>query len=159
MLVSSGSRALQRLLERVGGEDPEDDGHPGRQLHLLDPRGALARHEVVVARVAADDGTEAQHGVHLAGVGEGPGDQRQLEGARRPGHRDVPAVGPGLVERLEGSVEQPQRDAAVELGAGDADPQPGAVVPCRAGWRRRGDATSSSASSGSATRSDSAIRR
>ena len=102
LLVSSGRERTRAWSSVSVVSTPKIDGHPGGQLHLLDPGGALPGHEVVVAGVAADDGAEAEHGVDLAGVGEGAGHQGQLERARRPGHGDVPAVRARLVQRLAG---------------------------------------------------------
>ena len=127
LLVWSGSRAHEGLVERVGGEDAENDRQAGVELHPLDAGGALPRHEVVVPGVTSDHGAETEHGVDLARLSERAGHQGQLEGTRSPGHRDVAPIGADLGQRVQGAMQQPHRHAAVEEGAGDADPQPRAV--------------------------------
>ena len=159
LLVSSGSRTHQGLLEGVGGQDTEDDRHAGRQLHLLDPRGALPRHEVVVAGVAPDDRAEAQHGVHLAGVRRRrgpPAGSSKAPGAQATvtSRRSVPAS----ASASSAPSSSRSGDAAVELRrrrcrcAARCRRPPRRLAPTRA-------ATSSRAPSGRATRSDPAIRR
>ena len=112
-----GLGALEGLVQGVGGEDPEDHRHAGSDLHLLDARGALPGHEVVVTGDPPHNGTEAEDHVHPAGRGESPSDQRQLESTRCPGHRHVTLIGSDLTQGIERPVEQAYRDPAIELGA------------------------------------------
>ena len=118
-------RALEGLFDGVGGQDAEDDGHAGVELDPLQAGRALAGHEVVVAGVAPDDRAEADHRVDRAGRGQPLGHQRQLEGARHPGHDGLVQVTARLLQGVEGPGQQPVGDAAVELGAGQAHPESG----------------------------------
>ena len=126
--------ADEGLLDGVGGQDAEDHGQSGVELDPLQPGGALAGHEVVMAGVAADDGTQRHHGVHAPGRRHTAGHQGQLEGARHPGHDHAPEVAPGGLEVVQRTRQETVGDGTVEFGAGEADPD----VPCRPGGQLDG---------------------
>ena len=125
-----GLRAHQGLVDRVGGEDAEDDRDAGVELDPLEPGGTFAGHEVVVTGVAPDHRPEADHRIDPFRLGQPLGDHRQLEGTRHPGHHGRAQVGAGLLQGVEGPGQQAVGDPAVELGAGEGDP-PAGVGPAR----------------------------
>jgi hypothetical protein len=65
-----GLGSLKGLIQRVGGEDPEDDWYPGRELHLLNPSGTLTGHEVVVPGIASHYRPETENEVDFSSLGE-----------------------------------------------------------------------------------------
>ena len=62
--------ALDRLLQRVGGDDAEDDGHARVQRHAPDAVGRLAGHVVEVRRLAAHHAAQTDDGVIAAALGQ-----------------------------------------------------------------------------------------
>ena len=121
-------RRGESLVQVLGREDAEDHGKPHVELDALDAGGALAGHEVVVRRLAADDGPETDDGVELAGPGQRHRRERQLEG---PGHPDDGPVCLGdatAVELGQRSGEEQPGHLPVETTADDGDPKPGSVL-------------------------------
>src|SRR5581483_10973745 len=64
------ARPVERLLDRVAGEHAEDDGDPRIEASVGDAARRGAGDVVVVRRVAADDGAEADDGGVLARRGQ-----------------------------------------------------------------------------------------
>ena len=114
----SASSACSRVVER---EDAERDGHARLERGELEAARGLARDEVEVRRVAADDAAESDDAGVAAGLRERHRRERQLEGAGHRHDRDRIAGTPAALERAERALEQPVRDVAVEAGDDDAD--------------------------------------
>ena len=82
-LVSQpAARTVERLLQVVGREHAEGDGHVPLQLQLHHAlRHALAD-EIEMARISLNDASEYDHGVHVGVFREKLGPQRQFERPR-----------------------------------------------------------------------------
>ena len=78
---------------------PNTTGTPVSSETRGDARRALPRHEVEVRRVAPDHRAEADRPRRRAGRGEPLRDQRDLERARHPVHRDLGEA--GVAQRAE----------------------------------------------------------
>ena len=86
--LAAGPR--QRLLDGVGGEQPEGHRQIEASRQLCDTARRLSGHEIEVRRLAAHHGTEADERVVPPGRGEALRAERQLEG---PGHgRDIDRI-------------------------------------------------------------------
>ena len=123
LVAGLGAGPLDRLLDGVGGEHAEHDGHAGVELHPLDAGRALAGHVLVVARRAADHRAQADHRVEVARGGEALGHERQLERARRPRDGDRCLVDAVAQQAVAATGQQPLGDEVVEAAAGDGDAQ------------------------------------
>ena len=121
LLLAAG----QRLVEVLGRQHAEHDGPPGVQPDAHDPGRGLAGHVLEVRRLAADDAAEADHRVVIGG--QRPGGERDLERPGHPRHRDVVVGDAGRRQSAAGTVEQAQRDVAVEAGGDDGHAQTGTV--------------------------------
>src|SRR5690606_28599247 len=84
--------AGERLALVLGGEHAEGHRHTGRELDLLHAPGALAGDDVVVGGLAPDDRPDADDRVDVAGGGQRPGAEGDLEGARHLDLDDVAGV-------------------------------------------------------------------
>src|SRR5215207_240730 len=109
---------LVGLLER---QHAEGDGDPRFERRKLEAGRGLARDEVEVRRIAADDAAECDDARVAARLRQRHRRYRQLERAGDGHHRDRIARDARRVELSERSLEQLARDSAVESADDDAD--------------------------------------
>ena len=64
------SRTVNRLFERIGGDDAVEDGNARLHRRVRDAFRDLARNVLEVRRLAADDGSQTDDGVELLRLGE-----------------------------------------------------------------------------------------
>jgi hypothetical protein len=98
-------------------------------LDILDAAGALASYNVVVTGVAANDGTESNHGIvgtRCGGVGLGQ--EWELKGSWSPRNRDIGFGYASFLERIESGRKEPSCDATVELATGKSNAETLALV-------------------------------
>src|ERR671911_55925 len=129
---------LRALLEPVVGlvgllerQHAEGDGDPRLERRELEAGRGLARDEVEVRRIAADDAAECDDARVAARLRQCHRRDRQLERAGDGHHRDRIARDARRVELSERSLEQLARDGAVEAADDDADgATPALGSPC-----------------------------
>jgi hypothetical protein len=93
-------------------------------LHVLDTASALTSDDLVVSGIATDDRTERDHDVGGSKTSdEAASKQGKLKGTGRPGERNVPTLDPRFLERVEGALQQPDRDGAVKARTRNGDAQ------------------------------------
>src|ERR1039458_539915 len=122
------TRARESLVQVLGREDAENHGQLHVELDALDTGSALAGHEVVVRRLAADHSPETDNGVEAAGPGHRHGCERQLERPRHPGNGSVCFGDAAAVELGQRSREEQTGHVPIETTADDGDPKPGSVT-------------------------------
>lgn len=127
LVAGSAPRPLEGLFRAVAGEDSEDHWHPRVQAHLHDAQGSLAADELEVGGLTADDGSQGDNRMVLAGLRQPFRGQRQLEGPGYPSYGDVVLPHIGFEERFHGSSQKPVGDRLVELRDGDSQPPAAAV--------------------------------
>lgn len=115
------SGALDRLLEGVAGEDPEDDGDAGAAADLGDPPGRFAGDVIEMGGVAAEDAAEADDGVGGAASGDATRRGGEFEGAGDPDDVDRLRGDPVPPERIEAAFEKGLRDVLVEAADDDGE--------------------------------------
>ena len=106
--------ARLRLLARLGRDHAERHRDARLDRRQLEAARRLARDEVEVRRLPADDAAERDDAREAAGLRERERRQRQLE---RPGDghdRDGVVLDVAVAERLQRVLEQGRRDVAVE---------------------------------------------
>lgn len=105
---------IQRLLEGVGGEDPEGTGNTGLQGNLLQTPSRLPGHVLEVGSLPTNHGAETYNSVELSRVREPSRRKWQLEGTRCPDDLDVIGDDAELPERRQGALYQLLRYNAIE---------------------------------------------
>src|SRR4051812_22195550 len=98
--------AIRRLLERVRRQDPEDDRDAGVVGRSSDALGRAPGDLVVVPRLAADHGAEADHRVEATRGRESPRDEGDLEGAGDPCEHEVVVVDAVTAQACCGALDE-----------------------------------------------------
>jgi acyl phosphate:glycerol-3-phosphate acyltransferase len=111
-----GARSLDRLLDVVGCDHPEDHRHARLKRHVGDALGYLRGHVVEVRRCAPDDRSQADHRGVAPGLGKCLRCQGNLEGTGHPGHIQVTLLDTVTHQRVPGPVQQLAADELVEPG-------------------------------------------
>src|SRR5262249_58182373 len=116
---------INRLLEGVAGEYSENGRdaafHPG----LRDAFGCFLRDIVIMRCLAADHGSQADHGVIAAAAAEFARDHRDLAGTRHAHHFYTLRRAAGALETVDGAGQQALGDEAVEPADDDGEFQAG----------------------------------
>ena len=124
-LVSDlAASALQRLLQRVGGDDAEDDGHAAILASASDAPSCLAGHVVEVERLSSDHRPQADHRVIAAALRHVACHQGELEGARNVGDVGVVGLDSVAFQAAPRARQEPLRDEIVEAGDDDGEAKP-----------------------------------
>src|ERR1700722_5603313 len=122
LVAGLGPGPLDRLLDRVGREHAEDDGHRARLRGRPEAAGRLAGNIVEGRGRAAGDGAERDGRRELPGPGEPAGNERKLPRARHADDRHVLGQGAVADERVDGPLDQAVDDEVVEAAGDDAEP-------------------------------------
>src|SRR5438552_3233650 len=119
--LATGARP--RLLLAQRRHHAEGRWHAGGERHLADPGGRLARDELEVGCLAADDHADAHDARVAPGRREVLGGLRELERPRYPVDLDGVPGEARAAEHLERAVHETLRDALVEAGCDDREPE------------------------------------
>ena len=114
-------RALPGLFGRVGGEDPEDDGHAGVQRDPPEPLARIPGHIVEVGGLASDHAPDGDDRVVLAGVRSPLRRLRKVPRPRRPQRRYLFGRDTALQQPGPRAIEELLGDEAVETGHEEGD--------------------------------------
>ena len=114
---------FERLLDVFDGQHPENDGHTRVQRSLTDTARRLARDEIEMRRVTADDAAQG-HDRRIPPAGRqslrGNG---QLEGARHARHQQVARLAAMGRPGLASAAQQAAHNEVVEARTDDRHPQ------------------------------------
>src|ERR1051326_5053963 len=118
---TAGRRALDRLLDRVAGDDAERDWKLRLDRHARQLVRDLSRDEVEVRRVAAQKAAESDERVVTAG--EDASECRDLECAGDAIERDVLVARAVACEAVARAVEKSRDDIVIEPAGDDPEAQ------------------------------------
>ena len=107
------TRAIDRLLERVRGDDAIDHGHAGLHAGLRDPFGNFAGDVFEVRRLSANDRAETNHRIILSRTRKLERQQRNLKRAGNLVKFNRLLVGAQTIERIERAFDQPRSNEIV----------------------------------------------
>src|SRR5215510_8525576 len=119
------ARARPRLLFCQRRDDAERGGHTRRERDVANPGRRLARDVLEVRGLSPDHDADADDAGVASRRREVVRGLRQLEGAGHPVHLDRVGTEPGGAQRLQRARYQPLRDALVETGRDDREPERG----------------------------------
>ena len=114
--------AVQRLLHVVHGQHAERDRHVPLDLQLRDALRHALTDEVEVPRIALNDASERDHGVHVGIFREKLRTERQLERTGDILDLNVHVGASGGAQRAHGTFQQRLRHLPVPLGHDDSEP-------------------------------------
>src|SRR5215470_18272276 len=119
------TRARPRLLFRQRRDDAERGGHARGERDVANPGGRLACDVLEVRRLPPDHDADADDPGVASGRCQVVRGLRQFEGAGDPVNLDRVGTEPGGAQRLQRARHQPLRDALVEAGRDDREPERG----------------------------------